>query len=505
MMKLSRSMLMMMLCAALAALCVLYLDTARSIVAIWNSSETFAHGYVILPISLWLIWKRRADLQSAAPAPFWAALALLAACGAGWLLAQLADVQVVRQYTFVAMLPIAVLAICGTRMAAAILFPLVFLMLAVPFGEIFIAPLINVTADFTVWALQATGIPVLRDGANFSIPSGNWSVVEACSGVRYLIASFTLGCLYAYLTYRSTGRRILFVLLSIVVPIIANGARAYMIVMLGHLSGMKLAVGVDHLLYGWIFFALVIFLMFWIGSYWREDEVAPASAARPLSPVSQPGAGRFAAVTLGVLICAGMWPAVAKHLEHAAPGKPAVDLSGFQPAWAAVAPFAQWLPHFAKANAELTRTLANGSDQAAITMLYFRDRPQGAGLINSENRLLKAKDPQWTAGPTAKRTVNIGPRTMVVRETPLRSGAGSILVWQWYWINDEFLENDYLGKLLQARGKLLERSDDGAALFAFAPLGEHSDDARAVLQRFLNDNLAGIEATLTRNQRQAGR
>jgi exosortase len=153
MMKLSRSMLMMMLCAALAALCVLYLDTARSIVAIWNSSETFAHGYVILPISLWLIWKRRADLQSAAPAPFWAALALLAACGAGWLLAQLADVQVVRQYTFVAMLPIAVLAICGTRMAAAILFPLVFLMLAVPFGEIFIAPLINVTADFTVWAL----------------------------------------------------------------------------------------------------------------------------------------------------------------------------------------------------------------------------------------------------------------------------------------------------------------------------------------------------------------
>jgi EpsI family protein len=351
-----------------------------------------------------------------------------------------------------------------------------------------------------------TGIPVLRDGSNFSIPSGNWSVVEACSGVRYLISSFTLGCLYAYLTYRSTGRRLLFVLLSIVVPIVANGARAYMIVMLGHLSGMKLAVGVDHLLYGWIFFALVIFLMFWIGSYWREDGPAPAAltAAAPRH-FALPGAGRFAAITLGVLICAGVWPALATHLERAAPGKAAVDLSGFQSAWAPAPSFAEWRPRFAAASAELTRAMANGSELAGLTMLYYRDRPQGAGLINSENRLLKPKDPLWTAGPTARRNVTLGPRTLAVRETPLRGSGGAILVWQWYWINGDFLDNDYLGKLLQARGKLLYGSDDGAALFAYAPLGEHPDDARAVLQRFLADNLPSIEATLSFNQRQAGR
>jgi exosortase A len=245
---------------------LIYAATARSIVAIWNSSETFAHGYVILPISLWLIWKRRATLMQMSPQPYWPALLSLAVCGFGWLLAEMGDVQVVRQYAFAAMLPLTVVTVCGLRISWAIAFPLAYVLLAVPFGEVFIDPLINLTADFTVWALQMTGIPVLRDGTNFSIPTGNWSVVEACSGVRYLIASFTLGCLYAYLTYRSRKRQLLFVLVSILVPIVANGLRAYMIVMIGHLSGMELATGVDHIIYGWLFFGLVMFIMFWLGS-----------------------------------------------------------------------------------------------------------------------------------------------------------------------------------------------------------------------------------------------
>ena len=97
-------------------------------------------------------------------------------------------------------------------------------------------------------------------------------MVEACSGVRYLIASVMVGTLFAYLTYQSLARRIAFVAVSFLVPVLANWLRAYMIVMLGHLSGNKLAVGVDHLIYGWVFFGVVMLLMFWIGARWREDE-----------------------------------------------------------------------------------------------------------------------------------------------------------------------------------------------------------------------------------------
>src|SRR5262249_51201448 len=134
-------------------------------------------------------------------------------------------------------------------------------------------PLMEQTANFTIGALRLSGIPVYREGLFFTVPSGSWSVVEACSGLRYLMASLTLGFLYAYLTYRTLYRRIAFIAPSIVVPLVASWIRAYMIVMIGHLSHMELAVGVDHLLYGWLFFGIVIAILFWAGSHWREDQL----------------------------------------------------------------------------------------------------------------------------------------------------------------------------------------------------------------------------------------
>ena len=262
-----------------------YGDTAQSMVAIWQRSETFAHGFLIVPISAWMIWRRRHDLAALDLRPNFLVLPLLALVGFGWLLGELAGAGVVQQYALVLMIPLLVWTILGNAVVRALAFPLFFLLFAVPFGEFLLPPLMEYTADFTVFALRLTGIPVYREGLFFTLPSGSWSVVEACSGLRYLIASLTLGCLYAYLTYRSFGAaRDLHCRFSVIVPIVANWLRAYMIVMIGHLSGMKYAVGIDHLIYGWLFFGVVMLILFWVGSFWREDldpqQTAQGSGAR---------------------------------------------------------------------------------------------------------------------------------------------------------------------------------------------------------------------------------
>ncbi len=138
-----------------------------------------------------------------------------------------------------------------------------------------------------------------REGQNFVVPSGNWSVVEACSGIRYLIASLTVGTLYAYLTYTSLKRRLIFVGISLLVPVVANWLRAYLIVMIGHLSGNKLAVGVDHLIYGWVFFGVVIAIMFAIGMRWAETEQPQRSPASP-PPRRHAGCARWPALVIGL-------------------------------------------------------------------------------------------------------------------------------------------------------------------------------------------------------------
>src|SRR5437762_673731 len=92
---------------------LVFQETSRSLVDIWQRSETFAHGFLIMPISLWLVWRQRAALQQLPLAPCWPALLALAACGAAWLLAELVEVGIVRQYALAAMLPLTVLAVLG--------------------------------------------------------------------------------------------------------------------------------------------------------------------------------------------------------------------------------------------------------------------------------------------------------------------------------------------------------------------------------------------------------
>ena len=246
------------LMAFVLLLFLIFHQTVLSLVDIWSRSQTFAHGFLVMPISIWLVWRERSAYSSLTVRPQPYALLLVVLFGAIWLLAHMVDVRVLEQLAFVAILVSGIWAIIGNAMAARAAFPLLFLFLAVPMGAELIPPLMNLTATTTEYLVRASGVPLYREGMYLYLPTGTWSVIAECSGVRYLIASFTLGLIYAYLTYSSLQRRLLFVIASIVVPILANSLRAYGVVMMGHLSDMRLGVGVDHLVYGWGFFGLVM-------------------------------------------------------------------------------------------------------------------------------------------------------------------------------------------------------------------------------------------------------
>jgi exosortase A len=490
----------LMLALAFIAPFLFYFGTARSIVEVWNSSETFAHGYIIAPISLWLIWRRRANFSALPPSPYWPALVLLLLLGAGWMLARMGEVQVVMQYAFVAMFPVIALAMFGRKLAWSLAFPLLFLLFAVPFGEIFIAPLIDFTANFTVWAVQATGIPVLRNGTRFELPTGSWSVVEACSGVRYLISSVTIGCLYAYLTYRSTLRRAVFIVMAIVTPVIANGLRAYMIVMIGHTSNMELATGVDHLIYGWIFFGIVMFAMFWIGSYWREDTDAEAAALPPAAAADAAQPARLRNMALAVVAVCALWPAFAAINDKATYNpKPAV-LGAIPISWSTAPAFSTWVPSYAAPDTGFNGVYRQDLlAPVALTILYYRNQSRAKALISSTNRLAGEKDAYHENGG-ALRTEQVDGRAMQLHETRVQGPSGNLLVWHWMSIGGQPVTNAYAGKLRQAGSKLMFHGDDGAAVMLSAPYGEHQDDARKALHAFLDANLKAIESSLDRTR-----
>ncbi len=480
-------------------LCILgwYADTALSIVHIWERAETFAHGFVVLPLSAWLVWRQRAVLAAlpAKPAPW--VLLLVALAGVAWMLAELASVLGVAQFGLLFMLIFSAWAILGTQFVKAIVFPLGFLVFAVPAGEFLLPIMMDMTADFTIAALRISGVPVYREGLNFVIPNGSWSVVEACSGIRYLIASLMVGTLYAYLNYRSTYRRLVFVAASILVPIVANWLRAYMIVMIGYLSGNRLATGVDHLIYGWVFFGVVMMLLFWVGSFWQE--FAAQKTALPSPALLSSRRPLLLAAACAVAVAFAWRPVLAMIERQGANSPPQLASLAAAQGWRAIDSGSGNLqPHFIHPRAELQQVFEKDGRRVALYIAYYRQQKHGSKLVTSGNRLVKSADPVWSVASTGKHQLVRGDIALEVQRTELFSTGSRLVVWHWYWVAGRIVTNDYLAKLLLVWSKLSGAGDDSAVVVVSTAKADRSESADNVLEQFLADVGAEIDETLSR-------
>lgn len=482
----------------------LFYETLGSMVSIWLRSETFTHAFLILPISLWLVWEKREHLKYERPQPSWLGMLALSCSGFLWLFGYLVDALVVQQFAWVAAFISGVWAILGNRVAWAIAFPLAFLLFLIPFGEDLVPAMMEFTADFTVAMVRLTGIPVYREGLFFTLPSGNWSVVEACSGIRYLIASLTLGCLYAYLTYSSLTKRLIFIAFSIIVPIIANGLRAYIIVMLGHVSDMTIATGVDHLIYGWVFFGIVIFLLILVGSRFRDSDVdnKPSSAQILTMQNNSYSAGLKQAIYGGCIsfVLIGIWPVLAYEIDNNVDKQISSvinPLPSFEN-WEAVNknPW-NWEPVSIGAE-KRNQFYQQGDARVAIFLHYYFVQEQGAELINSRNFIVDPELDSWRVVGRQKVDVSISNESVSVDQTLVKGPDIQLLVWSWYRIGEDYTSNKYVAKLLEGWAKLTFSRQDAGKIIVAIPFDENVKQAERarLLQGFIKDAMPGIERTI---------
>jgi exosortase A len=300
-------------------LCLLFDSEVVAAVRTWNDSTAYNHCFLVIPIALYLLFDRRGAL-ACVPWQLMPAASLLAVpLAMVWLVSERLGIMEGRQLAAVSFVEVAVLAMLGRRLWWAMAGPLLYLYFLVPFGEFLTPDLQGITTFFIRHGLEILGVPSYIDGFVIEIPQGTFFVAEACAGLRFLIASTAFGCLYALLMYRSPLRRGVYILISILVPIIANGFRAIGIVYLGHILGSAEAAAADHLIYGWIFFSLVILLLIALGLPFREDEVSTGSTSR-FAEERAPAVSlrRVFPVVAGIAILAAVGPVVAAGLTMAA-------------------------------------------------------------------------------------------------------------------------------------------------------------------------------------------
>ncbi|MFN3517708.1 MAG: exosortase C-terminal domain/associated protein EpsI, partial [Novosphingobium sp.] len=238
-----------------------------------------------------------------------------------------------------------------------------------------------------------------------------FEVAEACSGVKFLIAMIALGTLVANVGFRSRGRRAAFMALCVVVPILANGVRAWGTIFAAQYVGAEKAAGIDHLIYGWIFFGIVIAAV--LGLSWRffdrsleEAAIDPAAIkadprlARWEAPASQVPAllGVAAALVLGGIA----WSAAAQNL--AAPMPRQIFLPEV-PGWQRTdyAPAAPWEP---RADGSEHRLLGSYADARGrrVDVFFALYAAQGEGREPGgfgQGALVPGGDWSWASGGPA--------------------------------------------------------------------------------------------------------
>lgn len=248
----------------------LFWPTLQQMEAVWRHSETYMHCYFILPMSLYMIWQKKDQLTQIpirpTLLPMWLMLPVLGL----WLSAYAIDVGFVSHTSQVIFFQLLLWAVLGHQMTRAIRFPLLFLIFIAPFGESLTPMLQDVTAFIGVHLLRLVDIPVYREGLYLHTPVSVFEVAVACSGLNFLISSTVISLLFAYLYFSKFHKQMLFVVFSVLLAVVANGIRAFLLMFIGEKTQMEYGFGEDHYYYGWLVFGITVLVSFRIGEKFAD-------------------------------------------------------------------------------------------------------------------------------------------------------------------------------------------------------------------------------------------
>lgn len=222
----------------------------------WAADPDMSHGFLVLPVVAYMVWRRRAELAAIQPEPNWWGFAIALWGAAQMLLGTLAAQIFIARTALLVSLAGAVLFLGGNRALRVLAFPLALLLFLFPIPAMVYA---RVTLPLQIFAsataetvLNWIGIPVLRDGNILELPHQTLSVVEACSGIRSLLSLAFLSLIYAYFFDRRVAMRWVLLAATIPISIVANAARVTL---------MGVAGGAFHLFEGWVLFLVALGLL----------------------------------------------------------------------------------------------------------------------------------------------------------------------------------------------------------------------------------------------------
>jgi EpsI family protein len=338
----------------------------------------------------------------------------------------------------------------------------------------------DITIAMVMPLLHLFGVPASVDGVLITTPNGYFEIAEACSGAKFLIAMVAYGVLVANVCYISWPRRAAFMAMAIVVPILANGLRAFGTIYVAWWTSVERATGLDHIVYGWVFFGLVMAAVLAIGWKWfdRDPDAAWFDPMKLQAPVARGVEAPIGALL--VLTVASLFLGWSSLIDARAARLPASIELPEVPGWQRVGSSsrAPWSPHFPGADHFLVGRYADAQGHAVdLAVAVYGTQHEGKELVGFGIGAIREND-RW---------VRIEDEPSFARGAPMRMiGPGRVEreTVTWYRVGEILTGSDKRVKLETLKAKLLGGNQAAVAVLVSA---EQADDApaRASIQAFL--------------------
>ena len=240
-----------------------FFPTLKNLISVWSNSDEFSHGFFILPICLYLVWRKRHTIKNTPVQPTYWGLGLVLASLLLYLIAHFANILTLSSISTVLLVQGVIIYLWGLLIFKELTFPLFFLFFMIPVpSQIYsylTIPLQLFVSQISAGLAQLVSIPLYREGNVISLPDFTFHVVRACSGLRSMLSIMCLAAIFGYLTLRSNVLRGILLISGIPVAVFVNIIRVFLMIAIYYFFNYDLSHGSVHTLFGMIIFFIALF------------------------------------------------------------------------------------------------------------------------------------------------------------------------------------------------------------------------------------------------------
>ncbi len=445
----------------------------RALVETWSVQDIYSYGYLVPAFSLMWIWHKKESIRHFPINPaLISGMIVLLTGGLMLVLGRVGGTSIVQELAIVVIIPGLVLMLLGTKYLAALSLPLSYLVLMVPLLDGFVDrlhwPFRMFAAATAVKLLNVVNIPVLRTNQFLELPNITLEVVDACSGVRFLLSTIVLCIPLAFITQKSWVRRALLFLFAILISICANPLRVTLVAAWAYYGDGDIH-GPLHIFQGYVVYLIgltIIFIAAWYLQ--RGSSETPGSSQKPERANSPAIADRSQinrAWLVSVLMLLSFGAYIHLFQPHPVQLKTSLNLLP--------AVIGEWQdkgtssdvpsPSLSGADSELTRIYRNTSgSEIQLRVSYFESQRQGKKIVSYELRSLYENSKELMIPESSHHAV-------AVNKTVLKDKRMESLILSWYDINGRIVASRSIAKTILALNGLLHGRTNGAVIIVSSP------------------------------------